>query len=77
MLSVGANIAGGSERRSRADDARFLNMAEGSLAEVEHLMLVGRALGFTTEGDADRSLEEMDEVGRMPHALQSKVEALE
>jgi four helix bundle protein len=76
-VSVGANVAEGSKRRSRADYARFLNMAEGSLAEVEHLTLVSRDLGLVSHDDAGQLLAEIDETARMLNGLRSKVEAVE
>ncbi|MBI4878716.1 MAG: four helix bundle protein [Planctomycetes bacterium] len=44
--SVPTNIAEGSRRQRPADFARFLNIAEGSLAEVEYLLLLSRDLGY-------------------------------
>jgi four helix bundle protein len=42
ILSVPTNIAEGSKRVSSQEYARFLNMAEASLAEAEYLLLVSR-----------------------------------
>jgi len=73
-VSVGANVAEGSKRRSRTDYARFINMAEGSLAETEHLMLVSRDLGLIPLDVATNVLSEIDEIARMLNGLRSKVE---
>jgi four helix bundle protein len=45
-VSVPPNIAEGSKRQSNPDYARFLNIAEGSLAETEYLLLLSRDLGY-------------------------------
>ena len=47
-LSVPTNIAEGSKRTGRPDCARFLTIAERSLAETEHLLMVGGDLGYST-----------------------------
>ena len=44
--SVPTNIAEGSKRLHQRDYARFLNMAEGSVAETEYLLILSRDLGL-------------------------------
>src|SRR5439155_650055 len=44
--SVPTNIAEGSKRQSNPEYARFLNVAEGSLAETEYLLMLSKDLGF-------------------------------
>lgn len=72
-LSIAANIAEGSKRVTRQDYARFLNIAEGSLAETEYLLTVSRDLGYLSAQDADSLLQELTEVGRMLNRLRLKV----
>jgi len=54
-VSVPTNIAEGSKRRTNADYARFLNVAEGSLAETEYLLLLTRDIGYLSAELAERS----------------------
>ena len=72
--SVPTNIAEGSKRRGGQEYARFLNIAEGSLAEAEYLTLLSRDLGYLTAEAATRPLTEISEIARMLHALREKVE---
>jgi four helix bundle protein len=48
-VSVPANIAEGSKRQGAQDHARFLNIAEGSLAETGYLLLLSRDLGYEVQ----------------------------
>lgn len=73
-VSVPTNIAEGSKRTRNRDYARFLNIAEGSLAEVEYLLLLSKDLGFVREPHSTSMLSEVDEIARMLHALRTKVE---
>jgi four helix bundle protein len=73
-VSVPTNIAEGSKRRGAADYARFLNLAEGSLAETEYLILLSRDLGYATNDVAQPLLAEVSEIARMLHALRTKVD---
>lgn len=73
VLSVPTNIAEGSKRTSRQEYARFLNIAEGSLAETEYLLHVGRDLSYVTANTVQPVLEEADEIARMLNALRRKV----
>ena len=72
--SVPANIAEGSKRQHNPDYARFLNIAEGSLAETEYLTMLARDLGYVDEKRAGSLLAAVPDVARMLHALRAKVE---
>ena len=75
-LSVPTNIAEGSKRLTGQEYARFLNIAEASLAETEYLLMVSRDLGYITPIVAEKSLIEISELSRMLHGLRKKVEAV-
>ena len=47
-ISAGANLAEGSAKRGAAEFARYLDIANGSLAETEHLLLLARTLAIAT-----------------------------
>ncbi|HXJ93748.1 MAG TPA: four helix bundle protein [Terriglobia bacterium] len=51
--SVPTNIAEGAKRQGRQDYARFLNIAEGSLAETEYLVLLSRDLSYIPPQSAE------------------------
>src|SRR5437879_7653947 len=72
-LSVPTNIAEGSKRQGNQEYARFLNIAEGSLAETEYLLIVSRDLSYLTEDIAKKLLVEIAAIARMLHALRMKV----
>ncbi len=71
--SVPTNIAEGSKRQSNQEYARFLNIAEGSLAETEYLLMLSRDLGFLARDTADGLLKEITDIARMLDALKKKV----
>lgn len=73
--SVPTNIAEGSKRHGSHDYARFLNVAEGSLAETEYLLMLSRDLGYLKGQSAGSALLAIAEIARMLHALRVKVEA--
>lgn len=50
-VSVAANIAEGSGRRTLRDYIRFLYHSKGSLTEVEYLVHVANRLGYLTQSD--------------------------
>src|ERR1700750_1075887 len=50
-VSISSNLAGGSSRVSRADVARFVEIATGSLFEVVSQTIVGKRQGFIGESD--------------------------
>ena len=74
--SIPTNIAEGSKRESNQEYARFLNIAEGSLAETEYLLMLSRDLGFLARDNADGLMKEITEIARMLNALKRKVAEL-
>ena len=72
--SVPTNIAEGAKRQGKQDYARFLNIAQGSLAETEYLVMLSRDLGYLPPEKAKESLSEMSEIAGMLHRLRKKVE---
>jgi len=73
-VSVAANIAEGSKRRTNQDFARFLNISEGSLSETDYLLLCAKDLGYLPESVLEPIAEEIDEISRMIYRLRQKVE---
>jgi four helix bundle protein len=53
-VSVAANIAEGYERRGKIEFARFLDIARGSLGEVETLLLFALELGYMEKDEYDK-----------------------
>ena len=75
IVSVAANIAEGSRRESRQEYARFLNIAQGSAAEAEYLLILSRDLECLSATAFERLASELNEAARILHGLRLKVEA--
>lgn len=63
-VSVSSNVAEGKGRSSAADFGRFLDMAIGSVFEVESQIEVAVALGFLDRGGIGPVTELIDRTGR-------------
>ena len=61
-VSVAANIAEGFRKRGRADKARFMNTAEGSIEECRYYLILAQDLGY---GETASLHQRLDEVSRM------------
>lgn len=73
-VSVASNIAEGAKRQSPREYVRFLNVAEGSLAETESLLRLSRDLGFADDGVVGELVEEAEEISQMLHGFRQAVE---
>jgi len=69
-VSIPANIAEGFRRRSKADKARFLNMAEGSVEECRYFLILTKDLGY---GDTQTLTAALEEVSRLLNAYSSAI----
>jgi four helix bundle protein len=61
-VSIPANIAEGFKKRGKADKARFMNTAQGSLEESRYYLLLAQDLGYSQTQDIKNLL---DEIGKM------------
>ena len=69
-VSIPANIAEGFRRRGRADKARFLNMAEGSLEESRYYLILAQDLKYC---DTETHHKMLDEVNRLLRAYTAAI----
>src|ERR1043166_4568261 len=58
-VSIPANIAEGFRRRGKADKARYMNIAEGSIEECRYYLILAKDLGYTDTQGLTTSLEEV------------------
>ncbi|MCE9582983.1 MAG: four helix bundle protein [Planctomycetes bacterium] len=72
-VSISSNIAEGARREFPADYARFLNFAQGSLAEVESLLYLAQRLSYLPVESLNALLERSASVSRMLSALKDRV----
>ncbi len=64
-VSIAANIAEGFAKRGKADKARFLNVAEGSLEESRYFLILAQDLGY---GQTGGLMDSLAEVSRLLHS---------
>ena len=75
-VSVVSNIAEGRGRRTTKDFRRFLDIAYGSLCEVETQLLLSERLALLEEKNARRATDLAKETGRLINGLRSSLVAL-
>ncbi len=75
-VSVPANIAEGFRRRGKADKARYMNMAEGSLEESRYYLILAKDLGYGDTGTGSLTTL-LEEVSRLLNAYASAILASE
>ena len=69
-VSIPANIAEGFRRRGKADKARFMNIAEGSVEECRYFLILVKDLGY---GDTERLASLLEEVSRLLNAYTAAI----
>jgi four helix bundle protein len=72
-VSVAANIAEGFRKTGRADRARFINIAQGSLEECRYYLILAKDLHY---GDSTKLTLQLEEVGRLLTAYAKSVQGV-
>lgn len=70
-VSVSSNLAEGSSRSSKADYARFVEIASGSLFEVVSQAVIAKKQSFLSKGNFDAIYSAAEELSRMLSGLRS------
>ena len=68
-VSIMANIAEGHGRRTNVEFANFLNIACGSVAEVQSHLHVALGLNYITQNEFDEIYQILTEISRMTLSL--------
>ncbi len=58
-VSIAANIAEGYKKKGKADKARFMNIAQGSLEECQYYLILSKDLGYGENEDLGLLLNEL------------------
>lgn len=69
-VSIAANIAEGYRKAGKADKARFLNIAQGSLNECDYYLILAKDLNY---GDNQILNTQLNEVSRILESYRSKI----
>lgn len=64
-VSIASNIAEGSSRKSNKDFNRFLEIAVGSMYEIETQLLIASDLGFIHQKELDIFLGKLESIVKM------------
>ena len=73
-VSIPSNIAERRAKRTTRDFMRFINMACGSVAELETQLLIAEDLGYVSSAKIKPLLEESGAIGRMLNAMFASLE---
>jgi four helix bundle protein len=69
-VSIAANIAEGYKKKGKADKARMMNIAQGSLEECHYYLILSGDLGF---GNNNSMQTLLDEVSKMLESYINKI----
>ncbi len=61
-ISIPANIAEGFKKKGKADKARFLNIAQGSLEECRYYLILSKDLGYCDSTKLNNQLSEVSKI---------------
>jgi len=75
-ISIPSNIAEGSEKKSIPDFQRFINIAQGSAAELRTLIYISQEVNIFSDLDAKELIQELKAISKMLQSLHSSLKKL-
>ena len=69
-ISIAANIAEGYKKKGKADKARLMNIAQGSIEECYYYLILASDLGY---GESSSLTKLLDEISKMLQSYISKI----
>lgn len=75
VVSVPSNLAEGSSRKGTAEFIRYINIAMGSLAELETQLVLAQDLDFLQERQVSELLSQTKDINRMLQGLHDALKA--
>jgi four helix bundle protein len=75
-ISIPSNVAEGSERKSIPDFKRFINIAQGSAAELRTQVYISRQVDIFSDKDADDLVQELKSISKMLYALHNSLKTV-
>ena len=72
-VSIPANIAEGYRKESHLDNARFLNIAQGSLEECRYYIILAPEFEYINASVAQQLATNLDEIARLLYAYRKSV----
>ena len=72
-LSIGSNIAEGMEKESNKEKTRFLNISEGSLAELITQIYIGIEINYIKKEIGMKWKNELDHISKMIKNLKKNI----
>jgi four helix bundle protein len=68
-VSIASNIAEGQSRNSAPQFIQFLNIAKGSISELETQLVISKRLKFISEQDFNKVQKDLSDIGKMLNGL--------
>ena len=75
-VSIPSNIAEGSERKSIPDFQRFINIAQGSAAELRTQIYISKQVNILCDSDVKELIHELKSISKMLQSLYGSLEKL-
>ena len=73
-LSIGSNIAEGMEKESNKDKARYLNISEGSIAELRTQIYIGIEIDYIEKDIGLNWKNELEHISKMLKNLKKNIQ---